>query len=133
MSSYSIMSPRKSRKPIKKIQIKKSKSNRKTKKGGCGCGKVSGGGALGPDSLANFDSKHVFSYALNDYINDPLHEMVDVRMQPNMTGGKKRRIRKGGNNVLSDSGTVTGAAKDSNIVMGVSQEASSDSIPPTFI
>lgn len=130
MSSYSIMSPRKSRKPIKKIQIKKSKSNRKTKKG---CGKVSGGGALGPDSLANFDSKHVFSYALNDYINDPLHEMVDVRMQPNMTGGKKRRIRKGGNNVLSDSGTVTGAAKDSNIVMGVSQEASSDSIPPTFI
>lgn len=57
---------------------------------------IKGGNILGPVSLTNFDPVFKFTYPINDHINDPLapSNIVDVRMQPNMTGGRRRRRRK---------------------------------------
>lgn len=57
---------------------------------------MKGGDALGPASLTSFDPGFKYTYSLNDHMNDPLapSNIVDVRMQPNMTGGRRPRRRK---------------------------------------
>jgi hypothetical protein len=54
--------------------------------------RMKGGDALGPASLTDFDPGFKYTYPLNDHMNDPLapSNIVDVRMQPNMTGGRRR-------------------------------------------
>jgi hypothetical protein len=65
---------------------KKRRTNRRRRS-------IKGGDALGPASLTNFDPDFKYTYPVNDHVNDPLapSNIVDVRMQPNMTGGKRRR------------------------------------------
>jgi hypothetical protein len=78
---------------------KMNKSYRKNKRGGsCGCqqNQQKGGSAnfFGPDSFAKFDATtNNYTYPLNSHINDPLNptNIVSVRMQPNMVGGKSRK------------------------------------------
>lgn len=54
---------------------------------------IKGGDALGPASLTNFDPGFKYTYPINEHIDDPLAptNIVDVRMQPNMIGGRRRR------------------------------------------
>ena len=99
---------------------------------------IKGGDALGPASLTNFDPGFKYTYPLNDHMNDPLapSNIVDVRMQPNMTGGKRRRRKsrsrkmRGGSadpfikayesNTLSSPPitSLAGAANAANIITG---------------
>jgi hypothetical protein len=97
---------------------------------------MKGGGALGPASLTDFDPGFKYTYPLNDHVNDPIapSNITDVRMQPNMTGGGKKRSRKirGGSsdpflqaynsNTLSNPPltSMAGASIASNIVTGQS-------------
>ena len=143
------------------------KKNSRKKMGGCGCqqsqqtqdsptglsstlfsggGKksrrrrpIKGGNALGPASLTNFDPGFKFTYPVNTHMNDPLSpsNITSVRMQPNMTGGGKRRKRRsrklcGGSadpflkayqsNTLSSPPltSLTGASNAANIITGQS-------------
>jgi hypothetical protein len=80
---------------------KKKLSKKNTKKGGCGCSGqqsthpsiFSGGSALGPASLTNYDPNYQSTYPLFDVNSDPLNAsaIVDTRQLPNMVGGKRRR------------------------------------------
>jgi hypothetical protein len=81
---------------------RKSKQYRKKsmKKGGsCGCQQqtqssfFSGGGALGPASLINYDPTNTYTYPVNTHNNnDPLDpaKITDSRGLPNLYGGKKK-------------------------------------------
>jgi hypothetical protein len=127
----------------------------KKKRGGCGCQngqqsqtpfsggrrrrrtrRMKGGDALGLASLTDFDPGFKYTYPLNDHMNDPLapSNIVDVRMQPNMTGGRRRKSRsrriRGGSsdpyikayesNTLSSSPftSLSGASNAANIITG---------------
>ncbi len=124
------------------------------KRGGCGCqqsaGRIlgggrrrrtrrqrrpmKGGGALGPASLTDFDPGFKYTYPLNDHAHDPIapSNITDVRMQPNMTGGGKKRggssnpfLQAYDSNILSSSPftSMAGASIASNIVTGQSNPA----------
>jgi hypothetical protein len=96
---------------------------------------MKGGDALGPASLTNFDPGFKFTYPLNDHTHDPIApvNVMSVRMQPNMTGGKRktrsRKIRGGSadpfikayeSNTLSSPPltSLVGAANAANIITG---------------
>lgn len=97
---------------------------------------MKGGDALGLASLTDFDPGFKYTYPLNDHMNDPLapSNIVDVRMQPNMTGGRRRKSRsrriRGGSsdpyikayesNTLSSSPftSLSGASNAANIITG---------------
>lgn len=93
--------------------------------------RMKGGDALGPASLTDFDPGFKYTYPLNDHMNDPLapSNIVDVRMQPNMTGGRRRKSRRmrGGSyikayesNTLSSPPftSLSGASNAANIITG---------------
>lgn len=96
----------------KSKKVNRSKKNRKvnlSKKhkknikmdGGCGCGNNMHGGNLQPSQ---------YYYPLNDHNNDPITSanIIDVRQQPNLTGGRKKmRKMKGGMNGTSFLYTLT--------------------------
>jgi hypothetical protein len=104
---------------------------------------MKGGDALGPASLTNFDPGFNFTYPVNTHMNDPLapENVMSVRMQPNMTGGKRRRRKtrsrklRGGSadpfikayesNTLSSPPvtSLAGAANAANIVTGQANPA----------
>ena len=96
---------------------------------------IKGGNALGPASLTNFDPGFKFTYPLNDHAHDPIApvNVMSVRMQPNMVGGKRnnrsRRLRGGSadpfikayeSNTLSSPPltSVAGATNAVNIITG---------------
>jgi len=96
---------------------------------------MKGGDALGPASLTNFDPGFKFTYPVNTHVNDPIapENVMSVRMQPNMTGGKRKtrsRKMRGGStdpfikayesNTLSSPPltSLAGATNAANIVTG---------------
>jgi hypothetical protein len=54
---------------------------------------IKGGIALGQASLTDFDPGFKYTYPVNDHMNDPLAptNILDVRMQQNMIGGRRKR------------------------------------------
>ena len=88
---------RKSKKSKKSNRSKKNKKTNLSKKhkkmgGGCGCDNNMNGGNLQPSQ---------YYYSLNDHNNDPIapSNIIDSRLQPNLTGGRKKmRKIKGGMN-----------------------------------
>lgn len=151
MTTYNIMpSKKRNCSRFNKTYKKWLKKNSK-KRGGCGCqqsaGRIlgggrrrrtrrqrrpmKGGGALGPASLTDFDPGFKYTYPLNDHAHDPIapSNITDVRMQPNMTGGGKKRggssnpfLQAYDSNILSSSPftSMAGASIASNIVTGQS-------------
>jgi len=97
---------------------------------------MKGGDALGPASLTNFDPGFKYTYPLNSHVDDPIApvNVMSVRMQPNMIGGRRKRRRsrkvRGGSsdpfikayesNTLSSPPltSLAGAANAANIVTG---------------
>ena len=99
---------------------------------------MKGGDALGPASLTNFDPGFKYTYPLNDHTHDPIApvNVMSVRMQPNMIGGRRRRRKtrsrkiRGGSadpfikayesNTLSSPPvtSLAGAANAANIITG---------------
>ena len=95
---------RKSKKSNRSKRNKKVNLSKKHKKmgGGCGCGNTMHGGNLLPSQ---------YYYSLNDHNNDPIapSNIIDARQQPNLTGGRKKKMRKmkGGMNGTSFLSTLT--------------------------
>lgn len=80
-------------------KFKQYRKNKSIKKGGsCGCQQQShssfltGGSALGPASLTNYDPTNAYTYPVNTHNNDPLDpsKITDSRGLPNFFGGKRR-------------------------------------------
>jgi hypothetical protein len=91
----------------KKIYNKK-RTWKKMKGGDCGCSRITGGSNFfEPTSIGGLNN-----YSLNQYTNDPIHQTLSTRTQPDIPfsarGGKKdkrskKRYRKGGNgNAISN-------------------------------
>ena len=133
--------------PSKKSQRKQKKSKtlrRRYKKGGCGSCKTSepspflmGGSSSSLDQAINQNSAVIPYNQAPGTAMDPINpsNIVDVRMQPNMISGGKKRSKKtktkrrklrGGNadpsaaNAISSFGNTTGLSSTYNILAGVS-------------
>lgn len=132
----------KSKKIVKK-NIKKSKKRRTHRKnitkGGCGCGKISGG--FGGATFKPFESSpNQYYYQLNSHNQDPNSPAImgSERLSNNVlrggsvknksSGKKKSKKMRGGNLLLGTTapnsvvsfGTVQGAMEGSNVMSGIS-------------